>query len=222
MNRAVVVGLIGIVSVGGATLYGRHSSHARYDAAIAKVNADCRAYRGEGVHLHAAVCRAPDEFEPKAIALRKAAAGAIALAKSSLERNDVAKGELQLRMALSHHVDRVEGMGTRVSELVAVSIVNEALNVARDYPAVDAQRVFAGIHLASARDPFAGDRLQKRWTVAHDTTQSHGAIADQLEALEHVSVDTSRYDWRELTRTAARLDDAREGRLSSSPTVARR
>jgi hypothetical protein len=220
MNRAVVVGLIGIVSVGGATLLGRHSSNARYDAAIAKVNADCRSYRGEAVHQHAAVCRAPDEFEPKAIPLRKAAGSELYLAKWFLERGDVAKGELHLRTALMH-VDRVEGMGTRVAELVAVSIVNEALKLATDFPAVDTSRVFAGVRLTSAHDPFAGDRLQKRWTLAHDTTQSHGAIADQLEALEHASADTTHYDYRELMRASARLDDAREGRLSSGVTARR-
>jgi len=188
-KRVVIVIVAGLGTVGVATFFGRKDDTARFQAARTRIDAECRAYRAVPRNRHAAVCRGPDTYEPKAIPRYTEVSGLLDEARAKIARGDRLRAETALRSALAI-VEDVQRMGTLVADLVANSIVKQSLEILAAHPELDRRSVLSDVRLDVTR-PFEGLRLQHDWMLVQASRS-----ADEIERS-----DTA---FREMERTVAR------------------
>ncbi|MBX3231527.1 MAG: hypothetical protein KIT84_24135 [Labilithrix sp.] len=188
-KRVVVVVAVGIGVVGAAKIFGRNDDAARFAAEKNRVDAECRAYRSDPRHRHAAVCRGSDAYEPKAIPLRKSAVAALDGARVLLARADTRGAEAAVRRALDV-LGELDQLGTFIAQIVANSVVRDTLDLLAAHPALDARALLRDVRL-DVHKPFEAERLQREWTLVHwndmpgeQGRRSDGDLADEIAANE--------------------------------------
>jgi hypothetical protein len=155
-------------------------AHARFEAAQARVDAECRAYRT--AHPDANVCR-DDPYAPKLMPLYHQARGHLADARVRLDAGDSEPADADLRHAFDV-ATKIDANGTFLASVMAASIVNEGLDLLARTPLAPGARKETASHarLRSAAHPYEGERLTHLWLLSRDGLLYRGPIGEALLA----------------------------------------
>jgi hypothetical protein len=163
LRPALVLGALALAGLGAGAHAFSAAVDSRYDAGVARARAACEAYRGDGRHADAAICR-EDSFAVPPTRVYEDARAALASSRAAFARGDTIFGPAELARALDG-ADRLDRRGGLVQVMFAAEIVDEALDL------LDAARVgpearlaaLAHVRLSSAEAPLEGERAHRLW-----------------------------------------------------------
>ncbi len=138
----------------------------------------CAAYRYD--HRDANVCK-DDLYSRPAVPSLNASKKELEHARRALDAGDTRAAARHMRVALDT-ASTVDRLGTFIAELVAVKIVNDALDVVDSRPAAFSPELrlelASHIRLESPAHPFETMRLHDAWVAARDRRAKWGPIGE--------------------------------------------
>lgn len=208
-KKTAVVAFMGIGAFTVCSFLPRWNADDRYDAAMTRLDADCRAYRRATIHRYSEVCRPYDIYAPHAFGLQRGMEKRLDDARSAFARGDRTTAETALRSTLSF-LPELDAIGTLAAALAGAYELEQTLDLIEAHPEVDRRALLRDVYFELGHHPLEGEMLQRRWGIAHaDTHKSKDAIADELEAETQPDSPARRAKLDLVVRTGQRLDAMR-------------
>lgn len=213
--RPWILGLVVTVFATVGIRYAWRESDARLDAARARAQNQCRAYRN--ANPDANVCR-DDAYAKPVIPGFKVAKKHLDGARSKIAAGDRDGAAVDIRAAFDFATD-ADHRGTFIGELVAATIVNEGLDVLekheKEFPPGTRAEIAIHARLESPRRPFETWRLNHLWFLSdRDSYASYGPIGAALTADAMLQDDAifAEMDRAIVAKDLARCESAARGR----------